>query len=103
MRYWPNLDQIFVKSITPEQFAATMTGPLLRSAPRPRVGSARGPSGWLAVPALVIFAVFALVPLVGVVALSLTRWDGLGPISWDGLNSWTRALADPVTLNAILG
>jgi len=53
------------------------------------------------VPALVIFAVFALVPLVGVVALSLTRWDGLGPISWDGLNSWTRALADPVTLNAI--
>ena len=52
-------------------------------------------------PALVIFAVFALVPLVGVVALSLTRWDGLGPISWDGLNSWTRALADPVTLNAI--
>nr|WP_325694479.1 sugar ABC transporter permease [Pseudonocardia sp.] len=52
-------------------------------------------------PAVVIFAVFALVPLVGVVALSLTRWDGLGPITWDGLNSWARALADPVTLNAI--
>lgn len=52
-------------------------------------------------PALVIFAVFALVPLVGVVVLSLTRWDGLGPIRWDGLHSWGRALANPVTLNAI--
>jgi raffinose/stachyose/melibiose transport system permease protein len=49
----------------------------------------------------VIFAVFALVPLAGVVVLSLTRWDGLGPISWDGLHSWDRALTDPVTLNAL--
>jgi len=65
------------------------------------VGSTKGPSGWLAAPALVLFAVFALVPLVGVVVLSFTRWDGLGPISWDGPHSWARALTDPVTLNAI--
>ena len=71
------------------------------SAPGPRADSTRGPSGWLAAPALVIFAVFALVPLAGVVVLSLTRWDGLGPISWDGLHSWDRALTDPVTLNAL--
>jgi raffinose/stachyose/melibiose transport system permease protein len=55
----------------------------------------------LAAPALVIFAVFALVPLVGVLVLSFTNWDGLGPISWDGTHSWARALTDPVTLNAI--
>ena len=37
-----------------------------------------GPNTLLALPALGFFAVFALVPLVGVVLLSLTSWDGLG-------------------------
>jgi raffinose/stachyose/melibiose transport system permease protein len=60
-----------------------------------------GPSGWLAVPALVFFLVFAIIPLGGVVALSFTSWDGLGDIRFDGLSSWVRALTDPVTANAI--
>ncbi|AMM31160.1 ABC transporter [Sinomonas atrocyanea] len=60
-----------------------------------------GPSGWLAVPALVFFLVFAIIPLGGVVALSFTSWDGLGEIRFDGLSSWVRALGDPVTANAI--
>lgn len=57
--------------------------------------------GWLAVPAMVMFAVFALAPLAGVVVLSLTSWDGLGAITFDGLGSWVRTLTDPVTANAI--
>lgn len=48
-----------------------------------------------------MFVVFALAPLLGVVLLSLTRWDGLGDITFDGLNSWVRTLTDPVTANAI--
>ena len=60
-----------------------------------------GPSGWLAVPALVFFLVFAIVPLGIVVALSFTRWDGLGEITFDGVGSWVRTLTDPVTGNAI--
>jgi raffinose/stachyose/melibiose transport system permease protein len=60
-----------------------------------------GPSGWLAVPALVFFLVFAIVPLAGVVALSFTAWDGLSDIRFDGVTSWVRALTDPVTANAI--
>lgn len=61
-----------------------------------------GPSGWLAAPALVFFLVFAVVPLIGVVVLSFTRWDGLGEIKLDGLSSWTTVLTDPVTGNALL-
>ncbi|MGT2463056.1 carbohydrate ABC transporter permease [Sinomonas atrocyanea] len=55
----------------------------------------------MAVPALVFFLVFAIVPLAGVVALSFTAWDGLGDIRFDGVTSWVRALTDPVTANAI--
>ena len=61
-----------------------------------------GPSGWLAVPALVFFLVFAVVPLAGVVFLSFTSWDGLREIRLDGLGSWATVLSDPVTGNALL-
>jgi len=61
-----------------------------------------GPSGWFAVPALVLFAAFALLPIIGVVALSFTSWNGLGAITFDGTTSWRKVLADPVTLNAIV-
>jgi raffinose/stachyose/melibiose transport system permease protein len=61
-----------------------------------------GPTGWLAVPALVFFLVFAVVPLAGVVFLSFTSWDGLREIRLEGLASWTTVLTDPVTGNALL-
>jgi raffinose/stachyose/melibiose transport system permease protein len=59
-----------------------------------------GPSGWLAAPAL--FLLFAIIPLIGVLFLSFTSWDGLGEIKLDGLSSWTTVLTDPVTGNALL-
>ncbi|MFF2299180.1 carbohydrate ABC transporter permease [Arthrobacter sp. NPDC058127] len=61
----------------------------------------RGPSGWLASPALVFFLLFAIIPLFGVLFLSFTKWDGLGEIKLDGLSSWTTVLTDPVTGNAL--
>ncbi|MDQ0028737.1 carbohydrate ABC transporter permease [Arthrobacter bambusae] len=61
----------------------------------------KGPSGWLAAPALVFFLLFAIIPLFGVLFLSFTRWDGLGEIKLDGLSSWTTVLTDPVTGNAL--
>jgi len=61
-----------------------------------------GPSGWFAVPALLLFFAFALLPIVGVIALSFTSWNGLGAITFDGTASWQKVLADPVTLNALV-
>jgi raffinose/stachyose/melibiose transport system permease protein len=60
-----------------------------------------GPSFLMAVPALAFFVVFALAPMVLVVFLSLTRWDGLGSPSWTGFDNWQRLATDPVTRNAI--
>lgn len=61
----------------------------------------RGPSALFALPALAFFVVFALVPLIVVMALSLMRWDGLGTPSWTGLGNWAGILSDPVTGKAL--
>jgi raffinose/stachyose/melibiose transport system permease protein len=49
----------------------------------------------MALPALVVFVAFGVVPLLGVVGLSFTTWDGLGAITPSGLTSWTTVLTDP--------
>ncbi|MFE7033873.1 carbohydrate ABC transporter permease [Streptomyces sp. NPDC057621] len=50
---------------------------------------------WLAAPALVVFVGFAVIPLIGVFALSFTTWDGIGAIHLSGLTSWRAVLTDP--------
>jgi raffinose/stachyose/melibiose transport system permease protein len=49
----------------------------------------------MTLPALIVFVAFAVVPLIGVVLLSFTSWDGIGAISFTGLTSWLSVLADP--------
>jgi raffinose/stachyose/melibiose transport system permease protein len=51
--------------------------------------------GWLVLPALAVFTAFGLVPLVGVLALSFTSWDGLGEIMPAGFANWVSVLGDP--------
>jgi raffinose/stachyose/melibiose transport system permease protein len=51
-----------------------------------RGSTAQGPHRVMALPALAYFGVFALLPLGGVVVLSLMRWDGIGDPSWAGLS-----------------
>jgi raffinose/stachyose/melibiose transport system permease protein len=60
-----------------------------------------GPVAWMVLPALVMFVVFAVVPLVGVLALSFTQWDGLGPIHAAGVSNWRVALKDPGLYHAL--
>ncbi len=38
---------------------------------------------------------FLLWPLIELVGLSFASWDGYGPISFDGLRTWTSLLSDP--------
>jgi raffinose/stachyose/melibiose transport system permease protein len=66
-----------------------------------QAGLRTGPSIWLAAPAMTFFAIFALIPLLGVVILSFMNWDGLNSPSLVGGENWTRILTDPVTLNAM--
>ena len=41
----------------------------------------------MALPALAVFLGFAVLPLIGVFALSFTRWDGPGPIHPAGIGN----------------
>jgi raffinose/stachyose/melibiose transport system permease protein len=50
---------------------------------------------WMALPALAIFVAFGVVPLLGVLLLSFTTWNGLGEIVPSGLTSWRATLSDP--------
>ena len=56
---------------------------------------------FMVLPAAIVFGLFALLPLAGVVGLSFMQWDGLGTPSWAGLSQWAGVLTNPVTLDAM--
>jgi raffinose/stachyose/melibiose transport system permease protein len=58
----------------------------------------RGRSGsvvWLAIPALLMFTAFGIIPLLGALGLSFTSWNGIAAIHFTGLDSWKSELKDP--------
>jgi raffinose/stachyose/melibiose transport system permease protein len=58
-------------------------------------GGRSGSVLWMALPALLMFVAFGVIPLIGVLALSFTTWDGIGAIHPSGLTSWSAALKNP--------
>ena len=52
------------------------------------------PSGWYLAPALAFFGAFAVFPMVLVVYLSFTSWDGFGMPELSGTENWTRLIDD---------
>src|SRR3954468_4520937 len=51
---------------------------------------------WLFIaPALIFYAIFVLWPLALSVWYSLFRWDGVGPMTWKGIDNYVRVLTDP--------
>jgi raffinose/stachyose/melibiose transport system permease protein len=77
--------------------------PLAAPRPQSRGGQAgqHGRVAWMAVPALAVFLLFAVLPLVGVLVLSFTRWDGLGAIHPAGIRNWRSVLSDPDLLHSL--
>ncbi|MCL6624955.1 MAG: sugar ABC transporter permease [Alicyclobacillus shizuokensis] len=57
---------------------------------------------WLMmVPAVVFFAVFALVPMVIAVYFSGLNWNGIGTAAWIGLGNWQQVFHDAEALKAL--
>jgi raffinose/stachyose/melibiose transport system permease protein/xylobiose transport system permease protein len=56
--------------------------------------SSQRPSAWYAVPAFGFFALFAALPMLLVIYLSFTAWDGLGTPQLNGGENWSRLLDD---------
>ncbi len=79
------------------------SGPGGRSAGAPgRTAAGRRRIQWTgylyALPALVLLAVFILMPLVQLVQISLYRWDGVSASTWAGLSNYTGIATDPTVL-----
>jgi len=55
----------------------------------------------MALPALFWFLAFGVVPLLGVLWLSFTTWNGIGEIQQSGFTSWKATLSDPGLPNAL--
>jgi raffinose/stachyose/melibiose transport system permease protein len=58
-------------------------------------GGRSGSVTWMVLPALLVFIAFGIIPLLGVLGLSFTTWDGIGTIHPSGLTSWKATLTDP--------
>jgi len=73
------------------------------STTRPRGGgTVQGRSmTWMALPAFAMFLFFGVIPLIGVVVLSFTQWDGIGAIHPAGFDSWRQVLTDPALPHAL--
>lgn len=61
----------------------------------------QGSIAWMVLPALLMFVAFAVIPLVGVFALSFTEWNGIGDIRPAGFASWRDVLTDDGLPNAL--
>jgi raffinose/stachyose/melibiose transport system permease protein len=58
--------------------------------------------GWMFVlPALIMYAVFVLLPMALSIQYSFFRWDGIGPMTWVGLKNYATVLEDPDLLGTI--
>jgi raffinose/stachyose/melibiose transport system permease protein len=58
--------------------------------------------GWLFVlPALLMYAVFVLLPLLLTIQYSFLRWNGVGPATWVGLKNYVTVFQVPDLLGTI--
>jgi raffinose/stachyose/melibiose transport system permease protein len=77
--------------------------------PPDRVARSSNPTGgrskpvlWMVLPALVMFTAFGVVPLLGVLGLSFTEWDGINDVIKPvGLDSWSAVLTEPGLLHSL--
>ncbi|WP_432747756.1 sugar ABC transporter permease [Streptomyces sp. JH002] len=77
--------------------------PRLRGGARPAGLSTRWWVSWLfAAPALAVYAVFVLWPMLLTFQYSLYEWNGIGASTWVGLDNYHRVFRDPELFNTIL-
>jgi len=67
-----------------------------------KYGAKAGWSGWLfALPALVMYAVFVLYPILTSVQYSFYDWNGIGRAKWVGFDNYVEVFSDPRLLGSI--
>jgi ABC-type sugar transport system permease subunit len=82
--------------------SASRAAPTSTAAGRAR-GRGRRARGWLYVlPALAVYAGFAIWPALNTLRLSFLTWDGVLPPTWAGLDNYVRIFQDRALYEAVL-
>jgi raffinose/stachyose/melibiose transport system permease protein len=79
----------------------TQAAPGADLAPAPAAPGRQTRLGILVIPALAFFVAFALIPMIGVLLLSFTDWNGISAINFAGWQSWGAVFSDPQTYRAL--
>jgi xylobiose transport system permease protein len=82
-------------TVTVEKAPAPGKGPAARKGPEHRASRAGRPHAAWALPGVLFFTFFAVVPMALALYLSFTSWDGLGDPQPVGLDNWRKLLDDP--------
>lgn len=92
-----------VELANPPTLPPDVAGPASRRRPLLRGRRREALIGWLfVVPALLVYAVFVLQPLLLTFSYSFYEWDGVGPSTWAGLDNYRRVATDPDLYGAIV-
>ncbi|MDW8809116.1 sugar ABC transporter permease [Streptomyces scabiei] len=82
-------------TVTVEKAPAAGKAPAARKKPEHRASRAGRPHAAWALPGVLFFTFFAVVPMALALYLSFTSWDGLGDPRPVGLDNWKKLLDDP--------
>jgi ABC-type sugar transport system permease subunit len=77
------------------EISATATVSASRYPVSLHIASQRLRPAFYLLPAGVLISTFLVWPMVWIVGMSFTQWDGLGPIHWVGLDTWKQLFSDP--------
>ncbi len=80
---------------------AAVPGADLTPAPAPAAPGRETRLGVLVIPALAFFLAFAFIPMIGVLLLSFTNWNGISAIQFAGWESWAAVFRDPQTYRSL--
>lgn len=87
--------------MTPEARAAVRTSQIAPVRP-PRRSAVRQISGWFLLPALAIYLLVIVYPMVSGIGYAFTNWNGLDPdFKFVGLANFRRLFGDPQALSAL--
>jgi len=91
-----------MKSIVTSDNRSVVTTVSRRTYPRKRVRR-ETVIGWLfAVPALIMYGLFVLVPLLLTILYSFSHWNGVGPLTWVGLKNYVTVFQVPDLIGTIV-
>jgi raffinose/stachyose/melibiose transport system permease protein len=97
----PRGEHVTLSSAPGNERVDDVTGPSRSSARRHRRHRFRLPAGRFLLPALLLYGLVFLAPLIGSLPLSFSNWNGISSFHFDGLTNFRQLLSSAAFLSAL--